>query len=193
MTDAKGFKWFISEYGVYTDPNLLTVDLLWDFFYGRERAGLNDEVRGILENYNQIQAEKLFPDERRVLKTVLLLEAISRKNSMELLPPNEQNLDLAFAGTDWSKGKAIAIANGLVEKKILFKRALGGGKTVFSVVNNDIPTIDPIRKQVIKATTTQGLIVTGALMDALTLPPALKQRFVADAAGYDRFTATAKR
>ena len=195
MTDAKGFKWFISEYGVFSEPNLLTVDLLWDFFYGKERAGLNDEVRGVLESYNRLQGEKLLPEERRVLKTALLLEAISRKNSMELLSPNEQNLELAFAGTDWQKGKAIAIANGLVEKKILFKRPISGGKTEFSVItlSDDPDPIAPYIVKVKKEATTQGLIVNGALFGAVTLPPALKQRFVTDASGYDRFMFTAKR
>ena len=195
MTDAKGFKWFISEYGVYTDPNLLTVDLLWDFFYGKERAGLNDEVRGILECYNRLQGDKLLPEERRVLKTVLLLQAIYSKNSEELLSPTEQHLDLAFAGTDWQKGKANAIAKGLVEKKLLFKKAIGGGKTEFSAVilSQDEDDIKKYREKVIKETTAQSLIVNGALLDALTFPPALKQRFVTDAAGYERFTSTAKR
>ena len=188
MTDAKGFKWFISEYGVETDPNLLTVDLLWDFFYGKERAGLNDEVRGVLESYNRLQAEKLLPEERRVFKTVLLLEAISRKNSMELLSPTKQNLDLSFAGTDWTKGKAIHIANGLVEKKILFERPIGGGKTVYSVI-----TVSPAPPKPYPKPPTQKLIVDGALLDAVTLPPALKQRYVKDAAGYDNFTSAAKR
>ena len=199
MTDAKGFKWFISEYGVYTEPNLLTVDLLWDFFYGRERAGLNDDVRGVLECYNRLQGEKLLPEERRVFKVALLLEAISlrtdsKTQGQELLVPTDENLDLAFAGTDWQKGKAIAFANGLVKKKMLFKQAIGGGKTKFTaVVLDSDDDIEKYREKVRKETNTQGLIVNGALLDALTLPPALKQRFVTDAAGYDRFTSTVKR
>ncbi len=198
MTDAKGFKWFISEYGAMDDPNLLTVDLLWDFFYGKGRAGLQDEVRGVLECYNRLEGDKLTPDERRVFKTVLLLEAISKSPNAastkgpQLLIPTDENLDLAFDGTDWQKGKASAIAKGLADKKILFKRALSGGKTEYTVVI--LPDdIEIYREQVRKSTTTQGLIVTGALMDALTLPPALKQRFLTDATSYDRFTVAAKR
>ena len=200
MTDAKGFKWFINEYGAESEPNnLLTVDLLWDFFYGKERAGLNDDVRGVLECYNRLQGDKLLPEERCVFKALLLLQAVSLRNqetqSVQLLTPTSENLDLAFAGTDWQKGKAIAIANGLVEKKILFKRALGGGKTEYTVVifSRDEDDIKKYREKVIKETSTQGLIVNGALFDAVTLPPALKQRFVTDAAGYDRFTSAAKR
>lgn len=34
MTDAKGFKWFINEYGPLDSTNLLTIDMLWDFFTG---------------------------------------------------------------------------------------------------------------------------------------------------------------
>ena len=47
MTEAKGFKWYINEYGPLDDKMyLLTIDLLWDFFYGKEQKGLNDDVRG---------------------------------------------------------------------------------------------------------------------------------------------------
>ena len=86
MTDAKGFKWFINTYGPLDNQNLLTIDMLWDFFNGKGQNGLNDDVRVILDSYNLLQSDKLTPDEQRVFKTVLLLQAISQRISgVELL------------------------------------------------------------------------------------------------------------
>lgn len=62
MTDAKAFKWFINQYGPMSDCNLLTVDFLWEFFYGKGQTGLNDDVRGILDNYSLLQGNNLLPD-----------------------------------------------------------------------------------------------------------------------------------
>ncbi len=197
MTDAKGFKWFISHYGVQSDINLLTVDLLWDFFCGRERNGLNDDVRGVLDSYFTLQAEKLLPDEQRVLKTVLLLQAISlRVTGNDLLVPNDENIELAFAGTDWQKGKAIAVANGIIEKNLLFKKPIAGGKFEYCAVNaSGGESLAPYRAKVMEETKTQGLIINGALLEAVALPPAVKQRFLTDgnATGYANFAFTVQK
>ncbi len=193
MTDAKGFKWFINQYGAESDINLLTIDLLWDFFCGKEKNGMNDDVRGILDSYEMLRSGKLLPEEERVLKTILLLQAISmRVTGNELLIPNDQNTDLAFAGTDWQKGKAIAIANGLIQKNVLFKKPVAGGKFEYCAVNaGGGESIEPYRKKVIKETTTQALIVNGALADAVQIPAAVKQRFLMEGyvTGHANFSA----
>lgn len=192
MTDAKGFKWFISHYGAESDINLLTIDLLWDFFCGKEKNGMNDDVRGVLDSYEMLHAGNLLPEEERVLKTILLLQAISmRVTGNELLVPNDQNTDLAFAGTDWQKGKAIAIANGLIQKNLLFKKPVAGGKFEYCAVNaGGGESIAPYRKKVTAETTTQALIVNGALADAVQIPAAVKQRFLTEgyATGYANFS-----
>ncbi|MCY1714912.1 hypothetical protein [Caproiciproducens galactitolivorans] len=200
MTDAKGFKWYIANYGAQSDNNnLLTVDMLWDFFYGKERNGLNDDVRGVLDNFDTLQADKLLPEEQRVLKTILLLQAISlRVTGNELLVPNDQNVDLAFSGTDWNKGKAIAIANGLISKNILFKKPIAGGKFEYCAVSvSGGDSIGPYREKVIEETTTQGLIERAALMDsdinkaAVVFPAAINQRFcVREGTGFKAFSST---
>ena len=46
--DLKAFKWFIANYGPLDQTNLLTIDMLWDFFCGKGQTGLNDDVRVIL-------------------------------------------------------------------------------------------------------------------------------------------------
>ncbi len=187
MTDAKGFKWFINNYGPMSDSyNLLTVDLLWDFFYGKGQTGLNDDVRGILDNYSMLQSEKLLPDEQRVMKTILLLQAVSlRVSGNELLVPDDQNVDLSFLGTDWTKGKALACANGLIEKGLLFKKPVAGGKMEYCVVSaQGGDDIKKKREEVISETKTQGLITSAKLGEAIIIPASIKARYIITETGY---------
>lgn len=200
MTDAKAFKWYINTFGPDDDQNLLTVDLLWDFFYGKGQNGLDDAVRGILDNYRTLNAARLLPDEQRVLKVILLLQAIAfRKGDNELLRPNAQNLDLAFEGTDWSKGKALAIANGLIEKGIIFQKPVGGGKTEYSVANGVTPdvNIDEMIRKIIAETRTQALITNSdaPLIDkfGFCLPPAFEKRYIVEGTSYANFTTTVQK
>lgn len=191
--DSKAFKWFIGNYGPLDPINLLTIDMLWDFFYGKGQNGLNDDVRVILDSYSLLKSDKLSPDEQRVLKTVLLLQAISmRIGDVELLKPNEQNVDLAFSGIGWSKGKAKSLAEKLVRDGLLFKKPVGGGKTEYTVANStgDAATIRKIKEQVINDTKTQDLIVQADLVGAVQLPAPIAGRFVIDAAAIKNFSPT---
>ena len=191
MTDAKGFKWFINNYSPMDDFNLLTVDLLWDFFYGKGQTGLNDDVRGILDNYTMLQGEKLLPDEQRVMKAILLLQAVSlRVTGNDLLVPDDQNVDLSFQGTDWTKGKAISCANGLIEKGLLFKKPVAGGKMEYCVVSaRGGDDIKKIRDEVISETKTQGLIISAKLGEAIMIPAAVKARYIVVETGFAGMTA----
>ena len=191
MTDAKAFKWFINNYGPLDRPNLLTIDMLWDFFYGKGQNGLNDDVRVILDSYSLLRSDKMTPDEQQVLKTVLLLQAISlRISDVELLKPNEQNVDLAFSGTGWSKGKARSIAEKLVRDGMLFKRTVGGGKSEYTIANStgDAATIKKLKDTVIRETKTQDLITNADLIGAITMPPAISGRYILNGAAYGNFT-----
>lgn len=191
MTDAKAFKWFINNYGPLDRPNLLTIDMLWDFFYGKGQNGLNDDVRVILDSYSLLRSDKMTPDEQQVLKTVLLLQAISlRISDVDLLKPNEQNVDLAFSGTGWSKGKARSIAEKLVRDGMLFKRTVGGGKSEYTIANStgDAATIKKLKDTVIRETKTQDLIANADLIGAITLPPAISGRYILNGAAYGNFT-----
>lgn len=188
--DARAFKWFIGKYGPLETVNLLTIDMLWDFFYGKGQNGLNDDVRVILDSYSLLNSDKLTPDEQRVLKTVLLFQAISmRVGDVELLKPNEQNVDLAFSGTGWSKGKARAIAEKLVRDGLLFKKPVGGGRTEYTVANStgDAATIRKKKEEVISDTKTQDLLVQASLLDAIQLPAPIAGRFVLEAAATKNF------
>ena len=191
-TDAKAFKWFIGEYGPLDQINLLTIDMLWDFFYGKGQNGLNDDVRVILDSYGLLNSEKLTPDEQRVLKTVLLLQAISmRVSDVELLKPNEQNVDLAFGGTGWSKGKGRSLAEKLVRDGLLFKKPVGGGKTEYTVANStgDAATIRKKKEEVLNDIKTQDLMVQADLISAIQLPAPIAMRFILEPTATKNFSA----
>lgn len=180
MTDAKGFKWFINEYGPLDNQNLLTIDMLWAFFNGEGQNGLNDDVRVILDSYNLLQSDRLTIDEQRVFKTVLLLQAISQRIvGVELLRPNEMNVDLAFSGTDWNKGKGRSIAEKLCRDGLFFKKPVGGGKMEYTVANStgDSATIEKKKQEVIAETRTQNMVINADLIGAMQLPASIKGRF----------------
>lgn len=187
MTEAKGVKWFINGHGPLDDnnDNLLTVDMLWDFITGKGQSGLSEDVREVLDSFNLLKQGSLTPNEERVFKTELLLEAISLKVShVELLRPNAQNLDLAFAGTDWPMGRASSIAAGLVEKGLLFERPVGNGQVEYTVANRggDRGKLNLYKEDVRKETTTKDLIGRAGLLSAVALPPAIQGRFVMEGA-----------
>ena len=189
--DARAFKWYIGTYGPLDQINLLTIDMLWDFFYGKGQNGLNDDVRVILDSYGLLNSEKLTPEEQRVLKTILLLQAISlRVSDVELLRPNDRNVDLAFGGANWSKGRARSIADQLVGAGLLFRKPVGGGKTEYTVANStgDAATIRKIKAQVLEDIRTQELAVQADLIGAIQLPAPITGRFVMEPAATKSFT-----
>ena len=193
MEYAKGFKYFISSYGPLEDENLLTIDMLWDFFTCKNQNGLNDDVRTILGALDLLPKNALISDQVRVFKTVLLFEAISlRVNNVDLLRPNEQNIDLAFSGTDWQKGKAIRIAAGLCEQGFLFEKPVTGGMREYTVANRggNRAKIEEYRKQIRESTRTQDLIVNAEMMETLKLDPSICSRYVIETATAANFTLT---
>ena len=193
MEDAKGFKYFIRNYGPLEDNNLLTIDMLWDFFTCKNQNGLNDDVRTILGALDLLPKNALLPDQVRVFKTVLLFEAVSlRVNNVDLLRPNEQNIDLAFSGTDWNIGKARSIAFALCEQGFLFEKPVGGGMREYTVANKggNKAKIEEYRKQIRESVRTQDLIVTAELMNNLKLPASISARYVIEPATAANFTVT---
>lgn len=194
-TDAKGFKWFIENYGPLNPTNTLTVDMLWDFFTAKEQ-NLSDKVRPVLDSFNLIKKGSLNPDQERVFKTVLLLEAISQVvMNVDYLRPNSQNIDLAFSGTDWAKGKAMNIARGLYDQGILFERPVGNGMKEYTVANSGAGGADiaKLRDEVRKNLKTQDIIVTADLLSAASLPASIHERFIIDAAACSNFPQTLNR
>lgn len=191
MTDAKGFKWFINQYGPLDSMNLLTIDMLWEFFTGKDQKGLNDDVRVILDSYSLLKQGSLTLDQERVFKTILLLEAISlRVGEVELLRPNEKNIDLAFSGTDWPKGKGRNIAAGLCQQGFLFEKPVGNGLKEYTVANSggDRAKIEKLKNDIRNSIKTQDLIVNADLLSAVQIPMPIRQRYNMDGAAVGNFT-----
>ena len=51
MGEVKSFQWFINEVGPLDDQPLLTIDMLWSFFYEKGRENLSPDIRNVLDTY----------------------------------------------------------------------------------------------------------------------------------------------
>ena len=181
--EIKGFQWFIDNFGPEDDNPLLTVDMLWEFFYDKGKEYLAHDIRSILDYYNRAGNQRLDSDQKRVLKTVLLLQAISQYagDSVDLFIPNEKNINNAFEGTDMD-GSASRCADKLVRDKVLFSKSLGGGKFQYAAYNNEgeidvKPFEDQIDKKSTSAFITEELADRTRIVDAIMLGGALKLRY----------------
>ena len=140
--EIRGFKWFIDSYGPADDNPLLTVDLLWDFFYEKGKELLDKDVRKVLDSFSR--ARNLIGNEPRILKAILLMQAIYEKtgSQVEALAPSAKNIEYAFMGSDLDDGQPTKIADSLVRKKILYKTP---GSNLYSALlsaDDDIPAVD---------------------------------------------------
>lgn len=181
--EIKGFQWFIDNFGPEDDNPLLSVDMLWEFFYDKGREYLAHDIRSILDYYNRAGNQRLDSDQKRVLKTILLLQAISQYagDSVELFIPNEKNLDNAFEGTDLD-GSAARCAAQLVRDRVLFFKSLGGGKFQYAAYNHeDDIDVTPFEEQIDRKSTsafiTEELADRTRIVDAIALGGALKLRY----------------
>lgn len=178
--EIKGFQWFVSNCGPYDDNPFLTVDMLWDFFYEKGKEYLSHEIRSILDCYERSASRQLDNEEQRVLKAVLLLQAISQKvgDAVDLFIANEKNIDNVFEGSDLDNGAPSRIAEKLIRDKILYKKQFGGGKFQFSALINigDSVAIDK-HKEEIEKKNTSTLIQMGDLSSAISLNGPLRLRY----------------
>ena len=192
--DTHAFQWFIKNCGPLDDNPLLAIDMLWNFFYDMGKESLALSIRQILDNYPRLSRANLLEDEKRVLKAVLLFQAISFevRDSVDLFLANEKNLNSAFEGSDL-EGKASHIAEKLVRDKILYKKIVGKND-VYSVLIGEMSE-DQIEKHKKKylTKTTSSLITDGALDEAIELPAALKLRYKLVYAGITDFEQTTKK
>ena len=127
--DTQAFQWFIEKTGPDDDHPLLTVDMLWDFFYVKGRDNLTADIRMILDTFPQQQ--NLREDEKRVLKTILIMQAIDKRlgGTIELLKPTEQNISYVYEGiTSGLDTNCKNIAKGLAAKGILVTTPIGNNK-----------------------------------------------------------------
>lgn len=191
--EIKGFQWFIDNCSPFDDNPLLTIDMLWDFFYEKGKEYLSHDIRSILDCYARAATKSLDNDERKVLRTALLLQAISQKvgDTVELFIPDEKNINNSFEGSDLENGAASRLADKLVRDNILYKKQMGNGKSQYSALVNagDSAAIEKNKEDVLKKNTST-LVAEGDVASAITLGGALKQRYILKYAAVNDFKQT---
>ena len=182
--DVHAFQWFIQNTSPISDRPLLTIDMLWDFFYDKGKDYLSSDIKLILDTFPQ--QTNLNNKEKIVLKTILIMQAVDQRlgGSIPVLKSTDQNLSYAFEG-DWDEleNECKSIAKGLVNKGVLILTPIADGKKVYSaaVLAGDGAKIDKYKDEVRKAGTITKLIDEGpALASALALTPALRLRFASN-------------
>lgn len=178
--DVKAFQWFIENTGPFDDHPLLTVDMLWNFFYERGRDNLTSDIRLILDTFPQ--QEDLREDEKSVLKAILIMQAIDQRlgGTIDLFKATEQILSYVFEGIPDLEGtKSANLAKGLKDKGILVSNPISGGRYVYAaaVLAGDQAKIDNYKKDIRQNSTTSKLVPEGGLSTVLSLSPALRLRF----------------
>ncbi len=178
--DVKAFQWFIETKGPLDDHPLLTVDMLWNFFYEKGRDHLTPDIRLILDTFQQQQ--NLRNDEKVVLKAILIMQAIDQRlgGTIDLFKATEQNLSYVFEGIPNLEGtKAGNLAKGMKDQGILVANPISGGRYVYAaaVLAGDQAKIDKHKKDIRDNSTTAKLVSEGGLATVLSLTPALRLRF----------------
>ena len=178
--DVKAFQWFIENTGPLDDHQLLTVDMLWNFFYEKGRDNLTSDIRLILDTFPQQQ--NLRDDEKAVLKAILIMQAIDQRlgGTIDLFKATEQNLSYVFEGIPDLEGtKSANLAKSLKGKGILVSNPISGGRTAYAaaVLAGDQAKIDNHKKAIRQSSTTSKLVTEGGLSTVLSLSPALRLRF----------------
>lgn len=178
--DVKAFQWFIENTGPIDDHPLLTVDMLWNFFYEKGKDNLTADIRLILDTFPQQQ--NLREDEKAVLKAILIMQAIDQRlgGTIDLFKATEQNLSYIFEGiSDLEGTKSANLAKGLKEKGILVLSPISGGRHAYAaaVLAGDQSKIDNLKKEIRQNSTTSKLVTDGGLSTVLSLSPALRLRF----------------
>ena len=179
---VQAFQWFIRETGPFSDRPLLTIDMLWDFFYTKGHEYLSQDIRLILDIFPQ-QAQ-LTNAEQVVLKTILIMKAIDMRlgGTLKILKPTDRNLKYAFEGDSSEyETSCCSIAKALVNKGILIQTPSSDGQAEYStaVLAGDNKKIDDLKKRIRDEHTIDRLVQTGGddLQKSLNLTPALSLRF----------------
>lgn len=179
--DVHAFQWFIQNTRPDSDRSLLTVDMLWDFFYEKGKDYLTSDIKLILDTYPQ--QTNLTEKEKVVLRTILIMQAVDQRlgGTIPVLKATDQNLSYAFEG-DWDvyENECKSIAKALVKKGVLIQTPIADGKQVYSaaVLAGDGAKIDRLKDEVRKNGTITKLVEEGTqLASALSLTPPLRLRY----------------
>lgn len=180
---CRAFKWFINHNSPFNN-NLMTVDMLWDFFNTKAGGNMNPDALEILNNFDTLTSEyQLDADHQRVLRTVLLMNAIcTRVQEADMLMPTYENIDLAFLGTGWPVGKAQSIAKAMVHRTpplqpVLFEEPMQDGSMRVIPKATSGVDIEEIKNRIRTQLSTKDLVETAAFNKALKVPDNLMGHF----------------
>jgi hypothetical protein len=178
--NVEAFQWFIENFGPFDDHPLLTVDMLWSFFYESGRDNLPYDVQRILDTFSQHQ--NLRDDEKTVLKAILIMQAIDehRHGEIEIFKATSQNLSYVFEGiSDLEGARSDNIAKRLKEEGVLMYRPTHDGQNSYVAAKliGDQRKIDATKEEIRHNATTLNLVNDGGLSSIVSLSTALKLRF----------------
>lgn len=178
--DVKAFQWFIDNYDFSSQNPFITIDMLWSFFYESGQDKLATGIKEVLSCYTPKLNKDLMEDEKRVLKTILLLQAVSDRmtGNRDIFLPNDKNIGLAFEGTDL-EFPARNIAKKLLNDRVVTRTPLTGD--VFSYCcKNTGASVDPtpFYKDAQSKSTKDLSFMTGSdLRSTIEFTGALKARY----------------
>lgn len=194
--DVKAFQWFIDNFDFSSQNPFVTIDMLWNFFYEKGQDKLASGIKEVLSCYTSRLEKELIEPEKRVLKVILLLQAVSDRMSgnRDIFLPNDRNLTLAFEGTDL-EFTAKNIAKKLLNDHVVTRTPLTGD--VFSYCCKNIgPTVDnaPFIKDAKAKTTKDMSFMTGSdLRSTVELTGSLRLRYSLAYATLSDFDSEAKK
>ncbi len=178
--DVQAFQWFIDHYDFNSPNPFITVDMLWSFFYESGQDKLASGIKEVLNCFTPKLNKDLIEDEKRVLKTILLLQAVSDRmtGNRDIFLPNDKNLTLAFEGTDLEFSSK-NIAKKLLNDHVVTRTPLTGD--VFSYCcKNTGATVDstPFIKEAQNKSTKDLSFMAGCdLRNTIEFSGALKARY----------------
>ncbi len=194
--NVKAFQWFIDHYDFRSPCPYVTIDLLWSFFYENGQDKLASGIKEVLSCYTSRLERELIEEERRVLKTILLLQAVSERMSgnKDIFLPNERNLSYAFEGTDLEMS-ARGIARKLLNDHVVTRTPLTG--EVFSYCCKNMgPSVDTapyIKDAKAKSTKDMSFMNGTELRNTIELSGALRVRYILNYATLSDFDAEIKK
>lgn len=201
--DTKAYQWFIENHGpdAITHKNeLLAVYDLWEYCFVKSRdekglTNLDPKIVNALEIYD-LHKKELNDDEERVLKTILILQAINQKTgaAVDICKPTPHNLQLAFEGTDLAYNCVHIADNILVnQKEILYKRKIGNDEIYIAAEAGNKAEFEQIAKRIANDISTANLIAGVDFESIISYTPAQKKRYAISLATCNNFMNIAKK
>lgn len=179
--ETQAFQWFIKNYGPEDERPLLTLDMLWNFFYEKGRRDLDRRIADVLDGYEP-RRRNLRDEEQVVLKAILVMQALDAalNGSVTLFHATEENLRGVFEGTASLEGaRSCNIADKMIRAGVLFKKKIDKKTEVYAVEmsTGDQTKIVEIKDNIRNGLKTNKMVDDAGLRGALALGSGLNLRF----------------